>query len=125
MDPVMCDFLIAGGTELRVIWPKAALESGQLLCAGGHEGDCSWETGCGVGNQTMRFNIVPITSVEGLDSVNFDSLYLVTPSKKYLSVNDKIALHSIQEFLECLQEKGIAVFSSQEQGVGRRWVAFR
>jgi len=121
----MCDFLIAGGMELRFVWPEAAIACSQLLCANGHEGNCSWETGCGVGNQSMRFNVMPITSVEGLDSVTFDALYLVTPSKKHLKVNDKIAMQSIRDFLECLQQKGIAVFASQEQGNRRRWVAFR
>lgn len=121
----MCDYLIAGSTEVRFIWPEVARECNKLLCATGHEGNCSWETGCGVGDQTMRFNIIPITSVEGLGSVTFDALFLVTPSKKNLTVDDKIALDSIRDFFECLQEKGIAVFASQGQGTSRKWVALR
>lgn len=121
----MCDYLIAGSAEVRFIWPGVARECGKLLCSNGHEGNCEWETGCGVGDQMMRFNIMPITSVDGFDSVKFDALFLVTPSKKHLTVDDKIALDSIRDFLECLQEKGIAVFAPQGQGNSRRWIEFR
>jgi len=121
----MCDYLIACSTEVLFDWPEVARECSKLLCTTDHEGDCSWETGCGVGDQTMRFNIMPITSVDGLDCVRFDALYLLTPSKMHLNVNDQIALDSIRDFFKCLQEKGIAVFASQGQGNSRKWVALR
>lgn len=121
----MSDYVIAGDAELRDIWPRVARECNKLLCATGHECNCSWEIGCGVGDQSMRFNIMPINSVDGIDSVTFDALFVVTPSKRHITVNNKIAEESIREFLECLQEKGIAVFASQGQGNSRKWVEFR
>jgi hypothetical protein len=118
----MCDFLLAGGRELHAIWPEVACECGKLICDQGHDGVCSWEHGCGVGDPALRFHVVPITSVDGLESAGFDALCLVTPSKKHREVDYAIAMASIHDFLRCLQKKGTAIFALEEQGRHRAWI---
>ena len=121
----MSEFLIAGGEHVHSLWPKAADDSGILLCTNGHHGSCSWENGCSVGNQTVRFNVIPITSVDGFESAEFDTLLLVTLSKKNLNVDSSLAKSVIQPFLFRLQECEVAVFESQKLGNQRIWRNFK
>ena len=100
----MRDYLIAGSPDIHSIWPETTRQCNKLVCEHGHGGICSWENGCCVGDQTIRFNVIPIANVDGLDSTGFDALFLVTPSKKHLKVDVTLATTSIRNFSTCLQE---------------------
>jgi hypothetical protein len=121
----MSEFLLAGGETLHSVWPEAAVDTGLLLCSNGHNDSCSWQNGCGIGNQTVRYNVIPITSVDGFDSAEFDTLLLVTLSKNNLKVDKAVAESVIQTLLIRLQEKGVAIFESQTVGGQRIWQEFR
>ena len=116
------EYLLARNDELDAVWPETARRFGILLCSESHVGICSVKTGCGIGNDAIRFNVMPIISVDGFDCKNFDHVLLVTLSKKNLHADSLQATSLVRDFLMCLREKGIAVFASQGQGNGRTWV---
>lgn len=121
----MSEFILGGTKELDSLWHETARQIGILLCNANHEGDCSIKTGCGIGNATIRFNVIPIVSADGFNGDGYDHLMLVTPSKKHLKVDEAVATSSIRDFLTFLQEKGIAVFACRGQGNCRTWVAIQ
>jgi hypothetical protein len=86
---------------------------------------CSSKLGCSIGNVNVRFNVIPIVSVQGFDCDEFDCVLLLTPSKKNLDVEVGTAKSTIRNVLIGLQELGVKVFESRTMADQRVWVDFR
>ena len=120
----MIEFLLSGGKDLNTFWPKAACNADVLLCNKNHSGLCSPKFGCGVGNATIRFNIIPAIGVDGFDCSKFDIVFVLALSKKNLNAESSLAKLAIQPFLINLQRHGISVFESQSLTGTRVWENF-
>lgn len=122
----MNDVLLAGTQEVLLRWPEFAAKRGILRCEGNEGRSCSWENGCGIGDDLIRFNLIPITSVDDYDLAEFETVLLVTPSKKSSAASEADSRFLIRDFLLSLQKEGVMVLDSKTSVGGQRtWLEYR
>ena len=118
----MSEYLLIGDHWIHSLWTEAARRCGKMLCSTRHDGDCSWEDGCGIGDENAQCNVIPIASVDGICSEPSDVLLLVSPKKSSANIEAAIVESSIGRVLRILQERGVVVFVSQGLSHQRRWI---
>jgi len=118
----MSEYVLIGDPGIHSLWTEAARRSGKMLCSKRHDGDCSWEDGCGIGDENAQCNVIPIASVDGICSEPSDVLLLVSPKKSSANIEAAIVESSIGCVLRILQERGVVVFVSQGLSRQRRWI---
>ena len=118
----MSEYVLIGDPGIHSLWTEAARRSGKMLCSKRHDGDCSWEDGCVIGDENAQCNVIPITSVDGIRSEPSDVLLLVTPKKKNANVDAALVESSVGCVLRILQQRGVVVFVSQGASRQRRWI---
>jgi hypothetical protein len=119
------EYVLIGDNGIHSLWTEAARRCGKMLCSKRHDGDCSWLNGCGIGDENVQCNVIPITSVDGICSEPSDVLLLFTPKKSKATVESAIVESSLCCVLRILEQRGVVVFVSQGVNNQRTWSTFR